>query len=120
MRQAISLALTTMVFMVAPRACETPTTGGTAGNDHPKGDIKVQFMDFGTFRWNTAISARKGKISCRWRVETKPKNAKDNWVPTIVDSGDYGDAKIKVAKPDKVNVWLVYNKDCGFWAEVGK
>jgi hypothetical protein len=117
-KRALIASLITATITLAAQACG-PTATGSSNTENTADETRVQFMGAGVFRWNTAISARKGNTACRWRLETEPKKGLTaGKKPRVVDSGSWGDAKIKVAKPDTVNVFLVYNKACGYWGEV--
>jgi hypothetical protein len=110
LRQATAMWLGAIV-LVLPKACG-PAPGG--GKENTTDEIVVQFMSVGVFRWNTSISAHEGNMACRWKLVVAPKGGGKE---RVIRSGDYGDAKIKVEKPDRVDVFLKYNPACGVWGD---
>lgn len=81
-------------------------------------DGRIPFTRTGNVTYDKTIRAHnmpRGGAGCRWRVETEPlKGLKKGAKPRVVAKGDGGNAKINIARPDTVKVYLVTN-GCGTW-----
>lgn len=108
--------ITQIASIVATIALAAASCGGDA--KPPADSGRLQFTTSGRIQFSKTLSAHdapSGGAACRWRIETEPNaGLKPGASPKIIKRGDYGNAKIKVAKPDTVKVFLV-TKGCGRW-----
>lgn len=101
-----------LLIPFAAEGCEPED--GKANKAVYAGDGVTQFSDKGRLKFGTTYrahptSSQKGR--CSWELQTI--NKKTGKVK-VVGSGNYGNAKIRVAKPDTVDVFLK-SDDCGLW-----
>lgn len=108
-RQAVTVVAS---IVLAAQGCG----GTTGGKEDTSDEVRQQFHRTIYLKFSTTYRARKGNMSCRWRIEAVKKG--DDAKPRTVAHGDYGNAKIKVEEPDTVDVYLVYNRACGRWDEL--
>ena len=113
MKRAIAaIVLVCIPIMGAASDCDSKRKEPAA----PKyaGDGVTQFTDSGRLRFGTTYAARyvdtTDRTNCRWSIYTLNADGDTR----VVKSGNYLTAKIKVARPSRVKVFL-RSSECGNW-----
>ncbi len=77
----------------------------------------LQFHRFGQLQYGKWYEAQ-GNSACRWQVEAKASG--DDTKPKVLESGTYDDAlRVSAEMPGK-DVFLRFNKACGWFEEAPK
>lgn len=107
-----ALPVAVLLIPVAAQGCEPEN--GKANKATHAGDGVTQFSTNGLLKFGksyTADAVGKKLKDCEWSLKTINKNTGK---VKVVGSGTYKNAKIRVAKPDTVDVFLK-SEDCGLW-----
>jgi hypothetical protein len=109
-----ALPVAVLLITFAAEGCEPED--GKANKAVYAGDGVTQFSDKGRLKFGITYRAHPSKSQknrCTWEVQTINK---DTGRVEVVGKGTYKNAKIRVAKPDTVNVFLK-SDDCGLWKD---
>lgn len=107
-----ALPVAVLLIPVAAQGCEAED--GKANKAVYAGDGVTQFGDTGRLKFNktyTADAVGKRLKNCEWSLKTINKSTGK---VKVIGSGSYKNAKIRVEKPDTVDVFLK-SEDCGLW-----